>query len=234
MLSHGRAWTGSVWSGARDCQGDRAGEHVSPGPVSVAGWMEAVLGEEAAADHLGVHWHVPACGYPAQRVVHRPGPQGHHGTHRLRQRREPAYGRHPADDDRNSAGPLADRGPQGRDVVVPVAEPPHVLQVIDPDQHHDNVRPPAASTRLGTRSRAVLEVTPLRATARQDTARPVRRAMAAPSIPASASWWQAAPTPAAVESPTTARRTAGGAPAAVPAGAAASRSPGIRRRNPRP
>src|ERR1039458_9587743 len=60
-----------IWrSGDRGCQGDRADERVSPGPVSLAGWMEAVLGEEAAADHLGVLWHVPACGYPAQRVVH--------------------------------------------------------------------------------------------------------------------------------------------------------------------
>ena len=38
------------------------------------------------------------------------------------------------------------------------------------------------STKPGTRSRAVREVTPLRATGRQDISRPVRRAMAAPSI----------------------------------------------------
>gem|GEM_PF-2343781 len=45
----------------------------------------------------------------------------------------------------------------------------------------------AAGDQLDTRSSAVREVAPLRATARQDTARPVTRATASPSMPASAS-----------------------------------------------
>jgi len=42
--------------------------------------MEPVLGKEAAADHPRVHRHVSIAGRAAQRVVHCPGPQGHHGA----------------------------------------------------------------------------------------------------------------------------------------------------------
>jgi hypothetical protein len=48
--------------------------------------MEPILGNEAAADHLRVGRHVTVAGRAAQRVIHHPGPQGHRGAHRLRQR----------------------------------------------------------------------------------------------------------------------------------------------------
>jgi hypothetical protein len=94
--------------------------------------MEPADGEEAAADHLRVHRHVTIAGRAAQRVVHRPGPQGHHGAHRLRQRGEPAHRRHPGVDHQNLACRFTDcRQPravsgmtlpdgvvEGRDVVT--------------------------------------------------------------------------------------------------------------------
>ena len=49
-------------SGARNRLGDRPGELAGPGPVSAAGRMEAVLGEEAVADYLRVHRDVPVSG----------------------------------------------------------------------------------------------------------------------------------------------------------------------------
>src|SRR5512132_4116958 len=85
-----RFWAGRLCgSSPGHGPGDRPGEFARPGAVSLAGWMEAVLGEKAATDHLRVHRHMTVSGHKPQRVVHRFCPQGHHRAHRLRQRGKP-------------------------------------------------------------------------------------------------------------------------------------------------